>query len=367
MSKRDYYEVLGVERTASASEIKAAYRKLAVKYHPDRNPDDREAEDRFKEAAEAYAVLSDSDKRGHYDRFGHASTGQGFSGFDPTIFGDFSDILGDLFGFGGPRRRGSTGGIPGADLQYDLRIPFEEAVFGTQATIEFERLEACDTCSGSGSADGKLTACGTCGGAGRVRFSQGFFSVARTCPDCQGAGRKVQNPCSACRGEGRLPKRKEIEVKIPPGIDSGMRLRVRGEGEHGARGGPPGDLDVVILVEKHERLERDGPDVHEILELQYPQLVLGTRLDVETLHGEETVKVGPGTQPGHEIRLRAKGVPHLNAPDRRGDHVVHLLLRVPHPRDLDEEDLEQLQQMAKRGGHRVSDSSVLEKVKKIFQ
>ncbi|MEM8996742.1 MAG: DnaJ domain-containing protein, partial [Acidobacteriota bacterium] len=240
-TKRDYYEVLGVSREASESEIKKAYRKLAVQFHPDKNPGDAEAEERFKEAAEAYAVLSDTEKRARYNRFGHqAAGGAGFSGFDADIFGDFSDILGDLFGFG--RRRGGGGGrgIAGADLRYEMRISFEDAAFGTKETIKFSRLEACTACNATGSADGKLQVCQTCGGHGRVRINQGFLSVARTCPDCGGTGQRITNPCPLCQGQGRVLKEREIEVSIPAGIDSGMRLRLRGEGEHGLRGGPPG-------------------------------------------------------------------------------------------------------------------------------
>lgn len=368
-TKRDYYEVLAVGREASDSEIKKAYRKLAVKYHPDRNPGDGVAEEKFKEAAEAYAVLSDAEKRARYDRFGHAAEmgGQGFSGFDPTIFGDFSDILGDLFGFGGGRRRGPSQGIPGADLRYDLRLSFEEAVFGTRAKIELERLEQCDTCEGSGSKDGEVTTCDTCGGQGRVRYSQGFFSVARACPECHGEGRKIVNPCDSCHGEGRQPRRRELEVAIPAGIDTGMRLRLRDEGEHGLRGGPPGDLDVMVHVTEHERLKRDGADVHEIIELGYAQLVLGTKIDIETLHGDESAKVPPGSQPGHEIRLRGKGIARLDS-ERRGDHIVHLLLRVPKPKELDEERLDLLRRMAEIEGQEVgSEGGVMNKVKNLFQ
>ena len=366
-TKRDYYEVLGVERGASETEIKKAYRKLALQYHPDKNPGDTVAEEKFKEAAEAYSVLSDGEKRARYDRFGHqGAAAGGFSGFDPDIFGDFSDILGDLFGFGG-RRRGGSRGIGGADLRYDLRISFEDAAFGTTETIEFDRLEGCDTCNSTGSADGKLQTCQTCGGQGRVRFNQGFFSVARTCPECGGAGQRITNPCADCRGEGRVPKHKEIEVSIPAGVDSGMRLRLRGEGEHGLRGGPPGDLDVVIIVEPHERLQRDGVDVHEMVKLGYAQLVLGTSIDIETLHGEDDLKIPPGTPSGKDFRLRGKGVVHLNS-ERRGDHVVHVLLDVPHPRDLNEEQLELLRQLAEHEGQAIREpASVFDKVKNLFQ
>ena len=366
MSKRDYYEVLGVERDTQAADIKKAYRKLAVKYHPDRNQNDPEAEELFKEAAEAYSVLSDEQKRAQYDRFGHQGGGQGFGGFDPTIFGDFSDILGDLFGFGGGRRRGGgSQGAAGADLRYDLEITFEEAAFGTQKSIKFARLESCEVCTGSGSEDGEFKTCATCGGQGRVRFNQGFFSVARPCPECRGSGKRITRPCLECQGDGRKPKERELDVSIPAGIDSGMRLRLRGEGEHGQGGGPAGDLDVAIIVQPHDRLLRNGSDVHEVLKLGFPQMVLGTTVDIETLHGPENVKIPPGTQQGHELRLRNKGVPELSS-QRHGDHIAHVALDVPHPRDLDDESLDLLRQLADQQGQSVREPGVIKKVKKLF-
>ncbi|MCP3958105.1 MAG: molecular chaperone DnaJ [bacterium] len=362
-SKRDYYEVLGVDRDASPADIKSAYRKLAVKYHPDRNQGNAEAEEKFKESAEAYAVLSDPEKRARYDRFGHQAEQPGFSGFDPSIFGDFSDILGDFFGFGTGRRRTSRG-TPGADLRYDLAMSFEEAAFGREVEIRIPRLETCERCSGSGSRSGQLTPCDTCGGQGRVRYTQGFFSVARPCPDCSGEGRIVTDPCSECQGEGRTETEKDLKVTIPPGVDSGIRLRLRGEGEHGRRGGPPGDLDVLIRVKPHERFERHGSDVHEQIELTYSQLVLGTSIKVETLHDEESIKVPAGTSPGHEFRLRGKGIKDLNS-HHRGDHIVHVALRVPKPRDLDDEYLDLLRKLAELEGAEVHEG-VLSKVKNLF-
>ena len=359
MSKRDYYEVLGVQRDASEAEIKKAYRKLAVKFHPDRNPGDKEAEDKFKEAAEAYSVLSESEKRARYDRFGHQEAG-GFGGFDPSVFGDFSDILGDLFGFGGGRRRGHQG-IPGADLRYDLSLSFEEAAFGKDVEIRYPRREVCDTCSGSGSRDGNLSTCSTCGGQGQVRLTQGFFSVARTCPTCGGEGQVIQDPCGTCRGDGRQEKKRTLQVTIPAGVDSGMRLRLRGEGEHGRRGGPPGDLDVLIDIEPHERFEREGADVHESVDIRYSQLVLGTNVEIETLHAKESVKIPSGTQPGHEFRLRGKGIRHLHS-ERKGDHIVHVALQVPKPKDLSDEELALLHKLAELEGSDVHHSGVLEGV-----
>lgn len=363
-TKRDYYEVLGVERNAAAAEIKTAYRKLAVKFHPDRNPGDSEAEEKFKESAEAYAVLSDPEKRARYDRFGHQAEQPGFSGFDPSIFGDFSDILGDFFGFGGGRRRTSRG-IPGADLRYDLNLTFEEAAFGREVEIRVPRLETCVTCSGSGSRTGSLSTCTTCAGQGRVRYTQGFFSVARPCPDCGGEGNVVTDPCGKCNGDGRVEQERDLQVTIPPGVDTGIRLRLRGEGEHGRRGGPSGDLDVLIQVEPHERFERHGTDVHEQIELSYSQLVLGTSIKVETLHDEETVRVPSGTSPGHEFRLRNKGIVDLNS-HHRGDHIVHVALRVPKPKDLEEDHLELLRKLAKLEGDEVAEGGVLGRVKNLF-
>lgn len=363
MSKRDYYEVLGVAREASPQDIKSSYRKLAVQFHPDRNPGDSTAEEKFKEAAEAYAVLSDPEKRARYDRFGHQADQAGFSGFDPSVFGDFSDILGDLFGFGdlfGGRRR--QGGTPGADLRYDLTLTFEEAAFGREVDIRVERLERCDRCSGTG---GKLAPCNTCRGAGRVRYQQGFFSVARPCPQCQGEGQMVTDPCSKCRGESRVEHDRKLKVTVPAGVDSGLRLRMRGEGEHGRRGGPAGDLDIILKVTPHEYLEREGADIHQQVRLTFPQLVLGTELEIKTLHGTETVKVPPATQPGHEFRLRNQGVQRLSS-DRRGDHVLRIQLEVPQLKHLSEEQIELLRQLSDLEGSQVSEGGVFEKVRKKF-
>jgi molecular chaperone DnaJ len=367
-TKRDYYEVLGVAKDASVQNVKSAYRKLAIKFHPDRNPDDPEAEEKFKEAAEAYSVLSDQEKRARYDRFGHAASQGG--GFDPTAFSDFSDILGDLFGigdlFGGRGRRRRGGGIPGADLRYDLTLSFEEAAFGRSTKLRFSRLEACDTCDGSGSKNGKVSQCGTCGGIGQVRMSQGFFAVQRPCPRCGGEGQIVTNPCATCAGDGRVQKETELEVKIPAGVDGGLSLRVRGEGEHGRRGGPAGDLDVMLHVEPHERFEREGVDVLDTLELGFPQLVLGATIEVETLHGEESLKIPAGCQPGTAFRLRGKGVAHLQR-EGRGDHVIRIGLQVPRAKDLSDEQLALLTKQAELEGLAVTEHrGVLDKVKSLF-
>ena len=371
MAKRDYYEVLGVGPSADLPEIKKAYRKLALKYHPDKNPGDAEAENLFKEAAEAYAILSDSEKRQKYDRFGHQS-GAGPAGFDPSTFTDFSDILGDLFGFGDAsggrgRGRGRGGARGGADLRYDLELTFEEAAFGSEPTLKIPRLETCDECEGSGSRDGgSPAACQTCRGAGQVRFQQGFFTVARTCPQCGGAGSVIEDPCGVCRGERRVEREQTVQVKIPPGVDSGARLRMSGEGEDGTQGGPSGDLFIVLHVQPHERFERHGADVLDRAKVSYPQAVLGASLQVETIHGEDRLDIPGGTQIGALFRLKNKGIARL---DGRGfgDHVVEIGLDVPHAKRLNREEVELLEELARQGGHEVSkEKGVLGKVKDLF-
>lgn len=368
-NKRDYYEVLSVVKSASDQEIKSAYRKLAVRYHPDRNPGDTQAEEKFKEAAEAYAVLSDPEKRARYDRFGHQVPG-GFGGFDASAFSDFSDILGDLFGLGdvfGGRRWGGGQGMPGSDLRYDLKLTFEQAAFGYEAHLRIPRLESCGECSGTGSKSGRLSTCATCNGQGRVRFNQGFLSIARACPQCGGEGKVVTDPCPKCRGEGRVERERELEVKVPPGVDNGLRLRLRGEGEHGRRGGPPGDLDVILFVEPHKRFERRGADVYERVPLSYPELVLGATIQIETLQGKkEELKIPSGTQSGHEFRLRGKGIPRLQG-SGQGDHVVEAALKVPHPKELNEVEIELLRRLGEIRGKELSEHrGVLDKLRDLF-
>ncbi len=371
-SKRDYYEVLGVERTAAAADIKKAYRKLAAQYHPDKNPGDATAEDRFKEAAEAYSVLSDADKRARYDRFGHGGLGAqgGFSGFDPQTFGDFADILGGLFGFGdvlgGGRRRGRRG-TPGADLRYDLELTFEEAAFGTNQTLRVPRLEACEECKGSGSAEGSAPqTCNACGGAGQVRFSQGFLTVARTCPQCQGRGTIISDPCKHCRGRRRVEKERTLEVTIPAGVEEGARLRLSGEGEHGLDGGPTGDLYVMLRVEDHPRFRREGPHVISELEVAYPQLVLGAVVDVETVHGPVPLDIPAATQPGEQFRLAGQGVARLDGRGK-GDHHVVVRLQVPSPGEVSEEERELLKRLAELQGKAVRERrGVKERVRDLF-
>jgi molecular chaperone DnaJ len=350
VSKRDYYEVLGVARTASDGDIKSAYRKLAMKYHPDRNPGDKGAEERFKEAAEAYAVLADAEKRSLYDRFGHqgVSAGAG-AGFDPTIFADFGDILGglgDIFGFGelfgGARRRG--GPQRGTDLRYDLEITFEEAARGTDTTIQIPRQEPCETCNGSGAAPGTSpTTCPQCRGQGQVRYQQGFFTVARTCPRCQGAGRVITKPCQSCRGAGRVPRERKIKVKIPAGIASGQQLRLQGEGEAGAAGGPAGNLYVVIHVQEHEFFRRDGLSLFCEVPVNFTTLALGGEIQVPTLDGVETVRIGEGTQTGTTLRLRGKGMPEVGG---RGRGDLFATVQVQTPKKLTKEQRLLLEQLA---------------------
>lgn len=369
---RDYYEILGIERDADQREIKSAYRKIAVRFHPDRNPGNAEAETKFKEAAEAYSVLSDPEKRRRYNRFGHqgVSGGGGFSGFDPETFGDFADILGDFFGFGdlfGGRTRSGRQARPGADLRYELTVTLEQAAFGTEKTLKIPRLEVCPDCFGSGSAEGsEPDVCTACRGQGQVRFSQGFFTVARTCPQCGGEGTVIRNPCPGCEGQARVERERTVQVKIPGGVDTGSRLRLAGEGEHGLRGGSTGDLYVDILVEPHSEFERHGPNVVSRMDLSYSQAVLGTRVEIATLHGAVSVDIPPGTPHGGEFRLRGKGVEQIGG-GGAGDHVLLVSLKVPHPRELDEQRVELVRRLAELDGEETREErGVLNKVRDLF-
>jgi molecular chaperone DnaJ len=371
-TRRDYYDILGVGRDASTSDIKAAYRRLAVKYHPDRNPDDPDAEENFKQASEAYAVLSDADKRSQYDRFGHQGLGgEGFTGFDPGAFGDFADILGDLFGFGdifGTRRRGG-GQRPhrGQDLQYTLKLSLEEAATGVERSIRVARFEGCERCSESGSEPGTTPeACNTCQGSGQVAFRRGFLSVAQTCPTCGGAGRVNRDPCRDCEGRGRSEKEASLKVSVPAGVDSGMRLRLTGEGESGVLGGPPGDLFVVMAIKEHDLFQRDGLNLHLELPLSVFQAMLGAKVRLVTILGEEKdVEVHSGAQPGDVIRLRSLGMPQVNG-SRRGDLYVHL--RVVVPSKLNGEQRRLIEQVAELGGglEPEEDRGFFERIKKAF-
>jgi molecular chaperone DnaJ len=352
VSKRDYYDVLGVNRGASDTEIKSAYRKLAMKHHPDRNPGDKAAEDKFKEAAEAYAILADSEKRSLYDRFGHAgvsSAAGGGAGFDPNVFaefGDFADILGNMFGFGdlfgGGRRRG--GPQRGADLRYDLEISFEESARGTETSIQIPRHEQCETCHGSGAAAGTSpTTCPMCRGVGQVRRQQGFFTIAQTCPQCRGNGRIISKPCTTCSGAGRVTRERKITVKIPPGIATGQQLRLQGEGEAGAGGGPAGHLYVVVHVQEHEFFRRDGNNLFCEVPVNFTTLALGGEIQVPTLDDPETVKVPEGTQTGTTLRIRNKGMPDVNG---RGRGDLFATIQVRTPKKLNKEQRKLIEQLA---------------------
>ena len=296
MSKRDYYEILGVARTATDQEIKSAYRRLAVLHHPDKNPNNAAAEDKFKEAAEAYTVLSDAEQRRRYDRFGHAGVSSSAgAGWGAPGFGGIEDILGDLFGFGdvfGGARSGSrrSAAQRGADLRYDLEIKLEEAATGLTAQLRIPRLESCESCKGVGAAPGTSPEnCQTCSGTGQVRYQQGFFSVARTCHACRGVGRVIGTPCDSCRGAGRIEREKSMEVKIPAGVETGSRLRVQGEGESGANGGPAGDLYVVIHVAEHDRFERQGGNLYSSANITFAQAALGAEISVKTLDDDQSL------------------------------------------------------------------------------
>jgi molecular chaperone DnaJ len=348
VTKRDYYEVLGVARAATDQEIKSAYRKLALKHHPDRNPGDAAAEEKFKEAAEAYAVLADADKRAAYDRFGHAAVNQGGAqGFDPSVFSDFGDILGglgDIFGFGDVfGGRGRRGPRRGADLRYDLEISFEESATGRETSLKIPREETCETCKGSGAAAGSgPETCTQCRGAGQVRYQQGFFTVARTCPQCRGAGRIITKPCATCRGNGRVTQERQLTVKIPPGIATGQRLRLHGEGEHGSQGAPPGDLYIVVHVADHPVFQREDDDLHCELAVGYPTLALGGSVQVPTLDGEETLTIPEGTQSGATFRLRGRGMPNVSG---RGKGDLHVAIKVAVPKKLSREQRKTLEEL----------------------
>ena len=350
MSKRDYYEILGVARSATEQEVKSAYRKLALKFHPDRNPGDKTAEESFKEAAEAYSVLADTDKRHMYDRFGHAGLGGAATGgFDPTVFTGFEDILGglgDIFGFGdvfgGGRRRG--GPQRGADLRYDLEISFEEAARGTEASIQIPRQETCETCGGSGAAPGSApTTCPQCHGRGQLRYQQGFFTVARTCGQCRGSGSIVTKPCTTCRGAGRVQQEKKLNVRIPAGIATGQRLRLSAEGEGGPGGGPAGDLYVVIHVQEHPFFQRDGNDLYCEIPVSFPTFALGGEIQIPTLDGKEPLSIPAGTQTGATFRVRGRGMPDVSGRGR-GDLLV--TVKVSTPKKLSKEQKKLLEQLA---------------------
>lgn len=378
--KADYYEVLSVTRTASDGEIKTAYRKLAMQFHPDRNPGDRAAEEKFKECSEAYGVLSDPQKRAAYDRFGHAGVGGasgggpggfpgGFGGFNgnPQDLGDiFGDIFGEMFNMGGAGGRRQSRQQRGRDLRYDLTLEFEESVFGVEREIKVKRGEACTDCRGTGSANGKQPqTCSQCRGAGQVRYQQGFFSVAKTCPKCDGSGVQVTDPCPACRGESRVQREHTMNVKVPAGVEDGTRIRYQGDGEAGKFEGPAGDLYVVLNVKPHKVFTRDGDDLHCVVPISFTQAALGDELEIATLEGPAVLKVPDGTQSGRAFKLRNKGVPHLNS-SGKGDLVVEI--RVQTPTKLTKQQKELLKQLGDLSAVENTPHShgIMDRVKEMF-
>jgi len=370
-NKRDYYEILGVARGATDQELKSAYRRLAHQYHPDKNQADPGAEEKFKEAAEAYAVLSDVDQRGRYDRFGHAGVSStAGANWGAPGFGGIEDILGDLFGFGdvfggGPRgasRRSAQ--QRGADLRYDLEISLEQAAVGMTAQLRIPKLETCETCNGAGTAAGtRPETCQTCGGAGQVRFQQGFFSVARTCGNCRGTGQVITSPCKDCQGRGRVEREKEIEVKIPAGVETGSRLRLQREGESGAYGGTPGDLYVVIHVAEHDLFERQGNNLYASVPITFAQAALGSEIKVKTLSGEDNLKVPAGTQTGTVFRVRGQGMPVLGG---RGRGDLFVSVSVVTPTMLTREQRKLLEQLERIETKDLEDKKLSDKVRDIF-
>ncbi len=344
MSPRDYYQVLGVARGASESEIKTAYRKLALQHHPDRNQGSSEAEEKFKEAAEAYSVLGDPEKRARYDQFGHAglaSSAQGGPGFNPDIFGDFSDILGDFFGFGGGGRRG--GPVRGSDLRFDLEISFEESFRGLETPIQIPREEGCEPCAGTGAAPGtSRETCPQCGGRGQLRYQQGFLVVSRPCGQCRGTGHIIPKPCPSCRGTGRTMRDRKVTVRIPAGIADGQRLRLHGEGEHGAAGGPPGDLYVVVHARPHAQLVREGDDLYMEVRVPFPVMALGGTFRVDGPDGPVEVHVSGGSANGALVTFKGKGMPSVTG---RGAGALHVRLAVDVPKKLSKEQKTLIEQL----------------------
>ncbi len=368
MSKRDYYEVLGVPRTATPDELKKSYRKLALQFHPDRNPDDPEAEEKFKEASEAYAVLSEPDKRRRYDQFGHQGVGGAAGGFGPDMqgFGDlFNDLFGDLFGArAGGRRSGR--GQRGADLRYTHEIDLADVLTGEEASLELPRMLRCETCAGSGAKPGtRPERCARCGGSGQAVFQQGLFRISRPCETCRGEGSVVREPCAKCRGSGRLEGMKTLKVRVPPGVEDGMRLRVAGEGEAGIAGGPAGDLYVVIAVREHPLFSREGTDLLCEVPVPFSQAVLGAEIEVPTLEGKVKLKIPEGTQSGKTFRLRGKGLPSVGSA-ARGDQLVRIFVEVP--TRLTKKQRELLESFAEASGVDTSPvtKSFLEKLRDLF-
>ncbi len=371
-AKRDYYEILSVTRTATEQEIKSSYRKLAMQYHPDRNPGDAVAEEKFKECTEAYSVLMDAEKRARYDQYGHAAVNGGGAGFDPSNFSGFNDIFGDIFsdffgvntgGGGGRRSRVQQGG----DARADLTLTFEEAAFGKKTQVKVRRYEPCEHCKGSGSAAGKApSTCPTCGGRGQVRYQQAMFSIARTCPSCQGAGRVISDPCGKCKGETRVMKEHVIDVGVPAGVEDGTRIRYQEQGDSGPNGGPSGDLFVVLHVKPHAFFEREGKDLHCSVPVSFSQAALGAEIIIPTLDGgQHKLKVPEGTQSGTTFRVKGKGVPALQSTGK-GD--MYVQIRVQTPSKLNKRQRELMVELGETFSidNQPEPRSLFEKVKDIF-
>jgi molecular chaperone DnaJ len=373
--KRDYYEVLGLNRDASDEDIKKSYRKLAMKFHPDRNPDGKDAEEKFKEAKEAYEVLSEAEKRKAYDAYGHAGVnpqmgGMG-AGADGAGFGGFAEAFGDIFSdiFGAGQGRGRASVFRGADLRYNLEVSLEQAARGTSTKIRIPTMETCETCHGSGAKAGtQPKTCETCHGSGTVRLSQGFFSIQQTCPTCHGSGKVIADPCASCRGAGRIKKHKTLEVKIPAGVDEGDRIRLSGEGESGVNGGPPGDLYVVIHLKEHGVFHRDGDDLHCEMPISFSQAALGGEIEIPTLDGAAKVKVPPETQSGQVFRLRGKGIKGVRS-SYPGDLLCEVVVETPvRLTDRQKELLRELEEINRRDGsrHNPRAKSFMDKVREFF-
>lgn len=377
MAKRDYYEVLGVSRMGSAEDVKKAYRQMALKHHPDRNPGSKEAEEKFKEAAEAYSVLADPEKRSVYDRFGHEGLRgegfQGFSGFDASVFEDFEDILGNFFGFsfgsffGGRDRRRGAGRQGGGDLALEIEISLEEAAAGVEKDIKLTRAETCPACRGSKRKPGtQVSSCQSCGGHGQVRYQQGFFTVARTCLRCQGRGEIVESPCDACQGKGRVKEKRSLKVRIPAGVSDGLRLRLVGEGEAGDEGMPARDLYVTMRVRRHSFFERDGNNLACEISISFTQAALGARVEIPTLEGSEILKIPAGVQGGEVIRVKGKGIQDVGG-RRKGELFVKVLVKTPE--GLSKEQKALLVKLAELRGEDIEsvDKTVIHRMKNIFQ
>ena len=369
--KRDYYEVLGVNRDASEEEIKKSYRKLAMKHHPDRNPGNKDAEERFKEAKEAYEILTDAEKRRAYDAYGHAGVHPNMGmGAEAAGFGGFAEAFGDIFSdIFGAGARGRSSVYRGADLRYNLEITLEQAARGTETKIRIPAMETCETCRGSGAKPGTHPkTCETCHGSGTVRLSQGFFSIQQTCPTCHGTGKMIVDPCATCRGAGRVKRHKTLAVKIPAGVDEGDRIRLTAEGESGVNGGPPGDLYVVIHLAEHGVFQRDGDDLHCQMPISFTQAALGGEIDIPTLDGSAKVKVPPETQTGQVFRLRGKGIKGLRS-SYPGDLMCEVVVETPvRLTDRHRELLRELEELNRKDANRHSPraKSFMEKVREFF-